>query len=37
LIQFTELPEPAQQKLLKRKRLRRSSDLTLFDEDEGLI
>lgn len=37
VIQFTELPEPAQKKLLQRKRLRRSSDLTLFDDDEGLI
>lgn len=37
VIQFTELPEAAQKKLLQRKRLRRSSDLTLFDDDEGLI
>jgi hypothetical protein len=37
VIQFTELPEAAQKKLLQRKGLRRSSDLTLFDDDEGLI
>jgi hypothetical protein len=37
VIQFTELPEAAQNKLLQRKRLRRSSDLTLFEDDEGLI
>lgn len=38
VIRFTDLPEPAQMKLLQRKSLRRNpSELTLLGEDDGLI
>ncbi|PMR74887.1 tryptophan synthase subunit beta like protein [Billgrantia endophytica] len=39
VISFTDLPEPAQQKLLRRQSLRRRvNDVGLFDEDdEGVI
>lgn len=37
VIQFTDLPEAAQKKLLGRKRLRQAGDFTLFDDDEGIL
>jgi hypothetical protein len=38
VVRFTDLPEPAQKKLLQRKSLRQnSSELTLLGEDDGLI
>jgi hypothetical protein len=38
VVRFTDLPEPAQRKLLQRKSLRQnSSELTLLGEDDGLI
>lgn len=38
VISFTDLPEPAQRKLLARKSMRENAhDLTLFDERDGII
>ena len=38
VVRFTDLPEPAQDKLLQRKSLRRNpSELTLLGDDDGLI
>jgi len=37
VIQFTELPEAAQNKLLKRRNLRQAGGFTLFEEDEGIF
>lgn len=37
VIQFTDLPEAAQKKLLGRKRLRQAGDFTLFDEEDGIL
>jgi hypothetical protein len=38
VVRFTDLPEPAQHKLLQRKTLRQgANELTLLGEDDGLI
>lgn len=37
LIQFTDLPEAAQSKLMKRRSLRQAGAFSLFEEDEGIF
>jgi len=37
LIQFTDLPEAAQSKLMKRRSLRQAGGFTLFEDDEGIF
>jgi hypothetical protein len=37
VIQFTDLPEAAQNKLLKRRSIRRAGGFTLFEDDEGIL